>query len=218
MKFTFILFISLILEIGSFYIGVFSFISSFLRVGSFLFFLLLIIDTIYYIRESMVRRNETLILEKLAYKDFLTGGLNRTSYEKDLEKKINDKQSFRLNLLDLNHLKYINDHFGHNVGDEAIKLIYNTLESAFRDIGTSYRIGGDEFAVIINDINPEINANAIDEFNQNLSNINKHFIHPLKVAIGTDIYTPDMWEHFSKFYHHVDQKMYEDKTKIKSAE
>lgn len=218
MKFTFILFISLILEIGSFYIGVFSFISSFLRVGSFLFFLLLIIDTIYYIRESMVRKNETLILEKLAYKDFLTGGLNRTSYEKDLEKKINDKQSFRLNLLDLNHLKYINDHFGHNVGDEAIKLIYNTLESAFRDIGTSYRIGGDEFAVIINDINPEINANAIDEFNQNLSNINKHFIHPLKVAIGTDIYTPDKWEHFSKFYHHVDQKMYEDKTKIKSAE
>jgi len=218
MKFTIVLLISLVLEIGSFYIGIFNFISSFLRIGAFLFFLLLIIDTIYYIRESMERRNETLILEKLAYKDFLTGGLNRTSYERDLEKKINDKQSFRLNLLDLNYLKYINDNYGHNVGDEAIKLIYNTLDSAFKGIGTSYRIGGDEFAVIINDIDPKINSNAINAFNLNLSEINKQFIHPLKVAIGTDIYTPDKWEQFSKFYHHVDQKMYEDKTKIKSAE
>lgn len=217
MKFTIILFISLILEIGSFYIGIFSFISSFLRIGSFLFFLLLIIDTIYYIRESMERRNETLILEKLAYMDFLTGGLNRTSYEKDLEKKIENKQSFRLNLLDLNYLKFINDTYGHNIGDEAIKLIYNALENAFKDVGISYRIGGDEFAVIINDINPEINTNTINVFNHNLREINKQFIHPLKVAIGTDIYTPDKWEQFSKFYHHVDLKMYKNKEELKKS-
>lgn len=216
-KFTFVLFVSLILEIGSFYIGTFSYISSFLRIGSFLFFLFLIIDTIYYVRESMDRRNETLLLEKLAYKDFLTGGLNRTSYEKELEKKIENKQIFRLNLLDLNHLKYINDNYGHNVGDEAIKLIYHALDSAFKDLGISYRIGGDEFAVIIDDTNPELNHKAIEQFNQNLSEINKHFIHPLKVAMGSDIYTYEQWEQFSKFYHHVDQKMYENKTKIKSA-
>lgn len=215
-KFTLVLFISLILEIGSFYIGTFDFISSFLRIGSFIFFILLIVDTIYYIRESMERRNETLILEKLAYKDFLTGGLNRTSYEKDIEKKIEDKQTFRLNLLDLNHLKYINDNYGHNVGDEAIKLIYNTLDSAFKQIGTSYRIGGDEFAVIIDDIDPEINQKAIEEFNQSLIEINKQFIHPLKVAIGTDVYTYEQWEQFSKFYHHVDQRMYENKSRLKN--
>lgn len=218
MKFTFVLFISVVLEIGSFYIGTFSYISSFLRIGSFLFFLLLIIDTIYYIRESMERRNETLILEKLAYKDFLTGGLNRTSYEKELEKMIDDKKTFRLNLLDLNYLKYINDNYGHNVGDEAIKLIYHALESAFKSIGTSYRIGGDEFAVIIDDTNAELNQNAIEQFNQNLNEVNEHFIYPLKVAIGTDVYTYEQWEQFSKFYHHVDQKMYEDKDKLKNQD
>ena len=72
----------------------------------------------------MSRKNETILLEKLAYKDFLTGGLNRTSYERDLERKINSKHSFILNLLDLNYLKHINDNFGHNVGDEAIRIIY----------------------------------------------------------------------------------------------
>jgi len=216
LKFTFVLFISVILEIGSFYIGTFSYISSFLRVGSFFFFLLLIIDTIYYIRESMERRNETLILEKLAYKDFLTGGLNRTSYEKELEKKIENKQTFRLNLLDLNHLKYINDNYGHNVGDEAIKHIYRAIDLAFKDIGIPYRIGGDEFAIIIDDINPELNNEAIEKFNQNLKEINKQFVHPLKVAMGSDVYTYEQWEHFSRFYHHVDQKMYENKDKLKN--
>lgn len=217
MKFTIVLFISLILEIGSFYIGTFSFISSFLRIGSFLFFVLLITDTIFYIRESMERRNENIILEKLAYKDFLTGSLNRTSYEKDLEKKIEGKETFRLNLLDLNYLKYINDNYGHNVGDEAIKLIYNALDSSFKDIGTSYRIGGDEFAVIINDIDPVINTKAIDQFNQKLDEINRSFIHPLVIAIGSDVYTYEQWEQFSKFYHHVDQKMYENKSVLKKT-
>ena len=217
-KFTLVLLISLILEIGSFFLGTFSSISSFMRLGSFIFFLLLIADTIIYIRESVGRKNETLILERLAYKDFLTGGLNRTSYEKDLEKKISEKQSFRLNLLDLNYLKYINDNYGHNVGDDAIKLIYGALESAFKEIGTSYRIGGDEFAVIINDVNPDINNQAITKFNLYVDEINKKFIYPLKVAIGTDVYTYEQWEQFSRFYHHVDQKMYENKSKIKSAE
>lgn len=216
-KFTIVLLVSLLLEVVSFYLGTFQFTSSFLRVGSFIFFLLLTIDTISYVRESMQQRSETALLEKLAYKDFLTGGLNRTSYEKDLEKRIDSKQSFRLNLMDLNYLKYINDNFGHNVGDEAIKHVYEALELAFKDIGTCYRIGGDEFSVIMDNIDPIINQEAINRFNQLLDEINQTFVFQLEVAIGTDIYMVDKWEQFSKFYHHVDQKMYEDKTKIKSA-
>lgn len=216
-KFTIVLLVSLILEAVTFYLGAFGFTSIFIRIGSFIFFLLLTIDTIIYVRKSMEQRSETALLEKLAYKDFLTGGLNRTSYEKGLEKRIDSKQSFRLNLMDLNYLKYINDNFGHNVGDEAIKHVYEALELAFKDIGTCYRIGGDEFSVIMDNIDPIINQEAINRFNQLLDEINQTFVFQLEVAIGTDIYMVDKWEQFSKFYHHVDQKMYEDKTKIKSA-
>lgn len=217
-RFIIILFISLALEVGSFFIGSFSSISYFFRIGLFVFFLLLISDTIMYIRDSMSRKNETILLEKLAYKDFLTGGLNRTSYERDIDRRITSKRSFLLNLLDLNYLKYINDNFGHNKGDEAIKLIYSSLESAFKDIGHIYRIGGDEFAVIVDDVDTEKNNKAIDQFRSNLLEINKNFVYPLKVAIGTDVYNNDHWEQFSRFYHHVDQKMYENKSKLKSAD
>lgn len=217
-RFIIILLISLALEVGSFFLGSFSSISSFFRIGLFVFFLLLISDTIMYIRDSMSRKNETILLEKLAYKDFLTGGLNRTSYERDLERKINSKHSFILNLLDLNYLKHINDNFGHNVGDEAIRIIYRSLELSFKDIGHIYRIGGDEFAVIVDDTNTEKNKKAIDQFHQSLDEINKSFIYPLNVAIGTDVYSGDKWEQFSRFYHHVDQKMYENKSKLKSAD
>lgn len=215
-KFMIVLFVSLALEIGSFFIGAFGLISSYLRIGSFIFFLLLMIDTIFYVGESMERRNETLLLEKLAYKDFLTGGLNRTSYEKALESKIEEGKTFRLNLLDLNYLKYINDNFGHNKGDEAIKFIYSALDSAFNGYGETYRIGGDEFAVILDDTDKELNQNCINKFYLELDEINRKFIHPLNVAIGTDVYTHEQWEQFSKFYHHVDQKMYENKNRLKS--
>jgi len=216
-KFLIVLLVSLILEIGSFFIGAFNQISSYLRIGSFIFFLLLIIDTIFYVGESIERRNETLLLEKLAYKDFLTGGLNRTSYEKALELKIDERKAFRLNLLDLNYLKYINDNFGHNKGDEAIKLIYNALETSFNGYGKTYRIGGDEFAIILDDTDSELNQKCINHFNIELEEINRKFVHPLDIAIGTDVYTYDQWEQFSKFYHHVDQKMYENKNRIKTG-
>lgn len=217
-KFMIVLFISLGLEIGSFFIGAFNQISSYLRIGSFIFFLLLMIDTIFYVGESIERRNETLLLEKLAYKDFLTGGLNRTSYEKALELKIEERKAFRLNLLDLNYLKYINDNFGHNKGDEAIKLIYNALETSFNGYGETYRIGGDEFAIILDNTDSELNQKCLNQFNIELEEINRKFIHPLDVAIGTDVYTYDQWEQFSKFYHHVDQKMYDNKSRIKDGQ
>jgi diguanylate cyclase (GGDEF)-like protein len=217
-KFVIVLFVSLVLEIGSFFIGAFNQISSYLRIGSFIFFLLLMIDTIFYIGESMESRNETLLLEKLAYKDFLTGGLNRTSYEKALELKIEERKTFRLSLLDLNYLKYINDNFGHSKGDEAIKLIYNALESSFNGFGETYRIGGDEFAVILDNTDSELNQKCINQFNLKLKEINQKFVYPLSIAIGTDIYTYEQWEQFSKFYHHVDQKMYENKSHIKDGQ
>jgi diguanylate cyclase (GGDEF)-like protein len=182
-KFMIVLLISLGLEIGSFFIGAFNQISSYLRIGSFIFFLLLIIDTIFYVGESIERRNET----------------------------------FLLNLLDLNYLKYINDNFGHNKGDEAIKLIYNALEKSYNGYGETYRIGGDEFAIILDNTDSELNQKCINQFNLELEEINRKFIHPLDIAIGTDVYTNDQWEQFSKFYHHVDQKMYENKSSIKDS-
>ncbi len=215
-KFTIILLVSLVLETGSFFYHAFSSISVFFRIGIVVFFGMLAVDTFMYIRSNMRIRDETLMLKKLAYKDFLTGGNNRTAYERDVQQHIDSKLKFRLILLDLNDLKYINDTYGHGQGDEAIRLVFKAMEKGFVS-GHNYRIGGDEFAVLMDAGNYKEYLSSVQLFQRTLKESARDFVHPLKVAVGSDIYTSEKWEYFGKFYHHVDQKMYEHKLKIKSA-
>ncbi len=215
-KYTIILLVSLILEIGSFFIQAFASISTFFRIGVVIFFGMLAIDTFIYVRSNMRQRDETLLLEKLAYKDFLTGGFNRTAYERDVQAYLDNKKSFRLILLDLNELKHINDTYGHNQGDEAIRLVFNAMVHGFLQ-GTCYRIGGDEFAVLIEDVDSNRFQHCIDNFQSFLNETTKNFYYPIYVAVGSDVYHHGDWDNYSRFYHQVDQKMYINKKKIKNT-
>ena len=215
-KFTSILLVSLILEIVSFFTRAFGSISSFFRIGVVIFFGMLAVDTFTYIRSNMRRRDETLLLEKLAYKDFLTGGFNRTAYERDVQTYLDTQKSFRLILLDLNELKHINDTYGHNQGDEAIRLVFNAMKTGFVQ-GKNYRIGGDEFAVLIEDVDAIRFKDCLDNFQSILNETTKDFLYPILVAVGSDVYHYGDWDNYSRFYHHVDQKMYLHKKKIKNT-
>lgn len=78
--------------------------------------------------------------------DSLTGICNRLALFQDLAQRLNDQQPFTLYLLDLNRFKQINDRFGHQVGDQVLKVFAKRL----RQINPAcYRIGGDEFAMLI---------------------------------------------------------------------
>ena len=215
-KFTIILLVSLILEIVSFFTRAFGSISSFFRIGVVIFFGMLAVDTFTYIRSNMRRRDETLLLEKLAYKDFLTGGFNRTAYERDVQNYLDTQKSFRLILLDLNELKHINDTYGHSQGDEAIRLVFNAMKTGFVQ-GKNYRIGGDEFAVLIEDVDATRFKDCLDNFESILNETTKDFLYPILVAVGSDVYHYGDWDNYSRFYHHVDQKMYLHKKKIKDT-
>jgi diguanylate cyclase (GGDEF)-like protein len=216
-KFTVILLVSLIFEIGSFFFGLFSSISSFFRIGIVIFFVVIAADTFMFIRINMRKRDETLLLEKMAYKDFLTGGFNRSAYERDVQQYIDSNKIFRLILLDLNELKHINDTYGHAQGDEAIRIVFKSMEEAF-EFGNKYRIGGDEFAVLMDHEESNRYLNCIEQFHNTLKEKMIEFVYPLNVAIGTDVYINDQWEQFGKFYHHVDQLMYMNKNIIKNKE
>lgn len=78
--------------------------------------------------------------------DKLTGLLNRWSYEKKLD-TINYETC--LMIFDLDCFKTINDNFGHRAGDECLKATADMLRQVFSDEGRVYRIGGDEFCVIM---------------------------------------------------------------------
>lgn len=92
-------------------------------------------------------------VKKQAITDPLTGLYNRRYFEeniiKEAERAIRLKQPFSLISLDLDYLKKINDTYGHQYGDIAIKTISNILKKEARSIDIAARIGGEEFSVLL---------------------------------------------------------------------
>ena len=95
----------------------------------------------------------------LAIHDPLTKLPNRLLFNERLQSAINlatrNNQIFALMFVDLDGFKYINDTFGHKVGDCVLEKLAANLKGALRKIDTVARIGGDEFAIILNQIAQE---------------------------------------------------------------
>ena len=84
-----------------------------------------------------------------AMHDALTGLSNRRAFRSRLEREIEGRAGFALLLCDLDNLKTVNDTRGHDAGDKALQLLADGLRSQLRRSDEAYRIGGDEFAVVL---------------------------------------------------------------------
>lgn len=99
---------------------------------------------------NMQARNEAYVA--LAYTDILTGLKNRTSFEEKiacLNENLVKENNIAILMFDLNNLKHVNDSLGHKEGDRLISSSARLISDSFSKFGEVYRIGGDEFAVII---------------------------------------------------------------------
>lgn len=98
--------------------------------------------------------NEKLM--DLASKDALTGIKNRMTLEADLENLINgylqNAQDFGVVLLDIDWFKKINDEYGHDAGDFVLKEFAQILKQHLRNYDEVYRVGGEEFVILVNRI------------------------------------------------------------------
>jgi diguanylate cyclase len=97
--------------------------------------------------------------EQQASEDPLTGLINRRGFDAELATAVDLGGQFKmisaLLLVDVDHFKSVNDTFGHQAGDDVLKLIANTLSRTFpRRSDCVARYGGDEFAVILRDVRP----------------------------------------------------------------
>lgn len=87
-----------------------------------------------------------------AYHDLLTGLANRTGLLQKMEEKIANKDKFAVCYIDLDNFKLINDSLGHHVGDIMIKNVGTILAEIFNEASVVSRIGGDEYVVVLDNI------------------------------------------------------------------
>lgn len=99
------------------------------------------------------------VCEEAAFTDHLTGLANRRRFERQLEREVGRVQRFEhpfsLLMIDIDSFKNVNDSFGHDAGDEAIRRISKALCEGTRGIDLAARIGGEEFAVLLVETNKE---------------------------------------------------------------
>ena len=121
-------------------------------------------------RLDAARAQELARLAEMASSDPLTGLRNHRAFQEDLGRELQRVARtgvpLALVLVDLDDLKTVNDTLGHQAGDERIRALADALRATIRGTDFAYRIGGDEFAVIL----PDSRAWGALELTQRLRN------------------------------------------------
>ena len=168
---------------------------------------------------SMHFKDEAAIYKQLSTEDRLTGLANRRSYEDFLSHLGDTAESYEnaaLIFLDMNRLKHVNDHYGHTAGDELIVRAARCIESAFAKQGSCYRIGGDEFAVIM--LNPVgCQADWNRWLDDSIQKHNQTGQHALSIARGISLLRDEnnQLKTISDWKFEADQAMYRYKKQQK---
>ncbi|HSD46991.1 MAG TPA: diguanylate cyclase [Pyrinomonadaceae bacterium] len=120
--------------------------------------------------------------------DSLTGLANRRRFRVALAREVERWRRYRvpcsLLMLDIDHLKRINDQFGHPAGDAVIRQIAQTLKEVSRDNDTAARVGGEEFALLLAGIDLQKAAAAAERLRAVLSGRRVDEVSTVTVSIG----------------------------------
>lgn len=178
------------------------------------------IDTLGRQIQSLQAELQTQIarMHGQAYQDGLTGLKNKKAYL-EMEQALNERlgtgalPSFSIVVCDINGLKIINDTLGHKAGDEYIHKASDMLRGIFSQ-SPVYRIGGDEFVIILTDNDFEIRKALMHELHKrSLAHISTH---EAVVSGGLADYVPHQDQSIHEVFERADATMYEEKMLLKS--
>lgn len=161
----------------------------------------------FFVTNSLDRKKQQAYLEKLSYRDMLTGLYNRNRYIERLEayKQVQDQQIGAI-YIDLNGLKKVNDEQGHRAGDELIVRAAGTIAGIFAE--DAYRVGGDEFVVILLDVSREDFARKTEQLRRQMQ------------ENGVDASIGGVWqastENLENLLRRADENMYREKKRYYS--
>lgn len=196
--------------------------AGYLRVGMLVFIICLAVSSqleTYRLLENGLKFD---IISSLAYSDGLTGLGNRTAYLEQLEAYASGETGISklgIVFLDVNNLKKVNDNQGHEKGDELITVAARIISDSFGKLGKSYRIGGDEFCVLMTGLGlQDMYERGLLEFQKLVDEANKAKWYTYEIQIANGFSICDMIERqkIDEAVMAADGAMYANKKMLKS--
>lgn len=158
-------------------------------------------------------------LEVLSYRDALTNINNNRSYQEHMEELSKKKLPYGLIFMDLNDFKQVNDTYGHEAGDTLLNIVAKRLQNSIREKDKAFRIGGDEFVVVIHGTHDkQFYEGVIERMRHNVARdvtLNNGII--LKVSISAGFARcPEDGAKFEDVVKKADDEMYQNKRAFKA--
>lgn len=163
------------------------------------------------ITEKKIAEKKLMILSET---DALTGISNRRSGERRITDALIERENGMFIIMDANKFKYVNDTYGHEVGDLVLKAIADAMVKTFRTSDILVRLGGDEFVVFALGIKDrEIGQLVVDRFFKNIEAIDIPELNGYKISMSLGAVIRTEEDNFDSLYKKADNLMYESKTK-----
>ncbi len=168
-------------------------------------------------RNITERKNIEKRIEFMSHHDALTGFANRTLAKERAQQVIEQakqkENKAAILFIDLDEFKTVNDSLGHSAGDAMLKMVAMRLQECIRVNDTISREGGDEFLIILSDINEKSEvervANKLLQVFKQSFNVNNNMI-ATSASIGIALY-PDDGKNFEQLFQSADAAMYKAK-------
>ncbi len=160
----------------------------------------------------------------LANHDPLTQLFNRRKFQDEFEKVLKNAKRYNhsgsLLFLDLDHFKYINDTLGHSTGDNLLNMVASELKNCVRSTDIIARFGGDEFVILMPEIDEQSTMTVANKINERLSKISLPEItdenHKISISIGIAYY-PRHGESVDEILANADIAMYHVKKRRRGS-
>lgn len=154
--------------------------------------------------------------EHMAYHDQLTSLYNRTAYAAHVGAEDFNPEHYAVVVFDLNDLKKCNDTLGHEKGDVYIRESAQIIKSTFGEAGNCYRMGGDEFCVLIRNGSKTLCEKQLTRLREKVERFNQKSQDVfMQIACGYEIYDKRLDYDIGDTFRRADKMMYHEKFSMK---
>ena len=169
-----------------------------------------VFDEVYYYVEESAKAK---IYRKMIYIDVMTGMENRTAFEKMLGDDVS-AEGIAYIVFDNDNLKVINDNCGHQAGDLLLRETAKCIRKVFGKFGRCFRIGGDEFLVMLREMTEDGIKESLDYFDREVDKINKEGKTHIEISYGY-FFCEDASMTLNELFEKADANMYLKKRRVK---